>query len=142
MGEGTSDRTSDVEPSAITLFTFSGHFASDFAGQRTNRPFDLGKLHRGCVRPIKVFHKSHAPPPPHPGGTPNRLATENNFKCPFHGRGFYTSGSNFEGPAPRSLGRAAISLADAGQISIDKSQKYLFEKGGWDDPNSFLPFSA
>ena len=78
----------------------------------------------------------------HLGCTPNWLATENKFKCPCHGSGFYTSGINFEGPAPRPLERAAISLADDGQISIDKSQKYLFEKGGWDDPNSFLPFSA
>lgn len=78
----------------------------------------------------------------HLGCTPNWLATENKFKCPCHGSGFYSSGINFEGPAPRPLERAAIALADDGQIQVDKSQKYLFEKGGWDDPNSFLPFTA
>ena len=48
------------------------------------------------------------------------------------------TGINFEGPAPRPLERAAISLADDGQILVDKSLKFLYERGGWDDPNSFL----
>jgi len=78
----------------------------------------------------------------HLGCTPNWLATENKFKCPCHGSGFYKTGINFEGPAPRPLERAAISLAEDGQILIDKSRKFLFEKGGWDDPASFLTFSA
>ncbi len=78
----------------------------------------------------------------HLGCTPNWLATENKFKCPCHGSGFYRSGINFEGPAPRPLERAAISLAEDGQILVDKSQKFLFERGGWDDPASFLSFTA
>ena len=78
----------------------------------------------------------------HLGCTPNWLATESKFKCPCHGSGFYMSGINFEGPAPRPLERAAIVLAEDGQIQIDKSRKYLFEQGGWDDPDSFLPFTA
>lgn len=78
----------------------------------------------------------------HLGCTPNWLATENKFKCPCHGSGFYQSGINFEGPAPRPLERAAIALAEDGQIVVDKSQKFLFEQGGWDDPNAFLPFQA
>ncbi len=78
----------------------------------------------------------------HLGCTPNWLATESKFKCPCHGSGFYMSGINFEGPAPRPLERAAISLADDGQILVDKSRKFLFEQGGWDDPASFLPFNG
>ena len=77
----------------------------------------------------------------HLGCTPNWLSNENKFKCPCHGSGFYMTGINFEGPAPRPLERAAISLADDGQILVDKSQKFLYEKGGWDDPNSFLFFA-
>ena len=78
----------------------------------------------------------------HLGCTPNWLATEAKFKCPCHGSGFYMSGINFEGPAPRPLERAAISLAEDGQIQVDKSRKFLFEQGGWDDPDSFLSFTA
>jgi cytochrome b6-f complex iron-sulfur subunit len=78
----------------------------------------------------------------HLGCTPNWLATESKFKCPCHGSGFYSSGINFEGPAPRPLERAAIALAEDGQIQVDKSRKFLFEQGGWEDPNSFLPFTA
>lgn len=78
----------------------------------------------------------------HLGCTPNWLANENKFKCPCHGSGFYDSGINFEGPAPRPLERAAISLAEDGQLLVDKSRKFLYEQGGWDDPTSFLPYSA
>ena len=78
----------------------------------------------------------------HLGCTPNWLATENKFKCPCHGSGFYMSGINFEGPAPRPLERAAISLAEDGQILVDKSRKFLYEKGQWSDPAAFLPFTA
>jgi cytochrome b6-f complex iron-sulfur subunit len=77
----------------------------------------------------------------HLGCTPNWLANENKFKCPCHGSGFYMTGINFEGPAPRPLERAAIVLADDGQIEIDKSLKFLYEQGGWDDPSSFLLFT-
>lgn len=78
----------------------------------------------------------------HLGCTPNWQAGESKFKCPCHGSGFYTSGVNFEGPAPRPLERAAVSLADDGQIVVDKSRQFLFERGGWEDPDSFLPYTA
>ena len=39
----------------------------------------------------------------HLGCTPNWLPTERKFKCPCHGSGFYPTGINFEGPAPRPL---------------------------------------
>jgi cytochrome b6-f complex iron-sulfur subunit len=74
----------------------------------------------------------------HLGCSPNWLSTENKFKCPCHGSGFYKSGVNFEGPAPRPLERARILLADDGQIMIDKSVKFQQEKGEWENPESFL----
>jgi cytochrome b6-f complex iron-sulfur subunit len=74
----------------------------------------------------------------HLGCSPNWLAAENKFKCPCHGSGFYMSGVNFEGPAPRPLERASIVLADDGQILVDKSVKFQQEKGEWDLPGAFL----
>ncbi len=74
----------------------------------------------------------------HLGCTPNWLEAEAKFKCPCHGSGFYSTGINFEGPAPRPLERFLIALAPDGQILVDKNQKFQFEKGQWDDPKSFL----
>ena len=74
----------------------------------------------------------------HLGCTPRWLAAENKFKCPCHGSGFYKSGVNFEGPAPRPLERLRITLAEDGQIVIDKGVKYLYEKGDWTKPGAFL----
>lgn len=74
----------------------------------------------------------------HLGCTPNWLQTENKFKCPCHGSGFYKTGVNFEGPAPRPLERLRIGLAEDGQILIDKSKKFQQEKGEWNSPDSFL----
>lgn len=74
----------------------------------------------------------------HLGCTPNWLAIEKKFKCPCHGSGFYPSGINFEGPAPRPLERAAIRLADDGQILVDKSKKFRYELGEWNDPEAVL----
>ncbi len=74
----------------------------------------------------------------HLGCIPNWLANEEKFKCPCHGSGFYASGIGFEGPAPRPLERVRIVLADDGQILVDKDRKYLYEKGGWGQPESFL----
>lgn len=74
----------------------------------------------------------------HLGCTPNWLENENKFKCPCHGSGFRKSGINFEGPAPRPLERYRIVMADDGQILIDKSRKFQYEKGQWSDPEAFL----
>ncbi|MCB0404627.1 MAG: ubiquinol-cytochrome c reductase iron-sulfur subunit [Bdellovibrionales bacterium] len=74
----------------------------------------------------------------HLGCTPNWLEGEQKFKCPCHGSGFYKTGINFEGPAPRPLERFKIGLAEDGQIFVDKNKKYQQEKGEWDDPDSFL----
>ena len=74
----------------------------------------------------------------HLGCPPNWLASEQKFKCPCHGSGFYISGINFEGPAPRPLERFKVALADDGQIVVDKSQKFQQELGQWSDPDSFI----
>ncbi|ODU01078.1 MAG: hypothetical protein ABS79_02305 [Planctomycetes bacterium SCN 63-9] len=75
----------------------------------------------------------------HLGCPPNWLANEQKFKCPCHGSGFYITGVNFEGPAPRPLERFKVSLADDGQIVVDKSQKFQEELQQWTDPDSFIP---
>lgn len=74
----------------------------------------------------------------HLGCTPNWLASEGKYKCPCHGSGFTIDGVNFEGPAPRALERLKIGLAPDGQIIIDKSKKFLYEKGEWVKPDSLL----
>jgi len=74
----------------------------------------------------------------HLGCTPNWLPGEEKFKCPCHGSGYYKNGINFEGPTPRPLERFAIELAEDGQIRVDKSRKFQYEKGEWASPQSFL----
>lgn len=74
----------------------------------------------------------------HLGCTPNYLAAEHKFKCPCHGSGFRETGINFEGPAPRPLERAAVSLADDGQVVVDKGRRLLFERGQWIDAEALL----
>ena len=75
----------------------------------------------------------------HLGCTPNWLEAEQKFKCPCHGSGFYKDGINFEGPAPRPLERYSISLADDGQLLVDKSRTFQQELGQWKDPASYVP---
>ena len=74
----------------------------------------------------------------HLGCTPNWLSTERKFKCPCHGSGFRFSGINFEGPAPRPLERFKIHLASDGQIIVDKTKSFKYEKGEWERNESFL----
>jgi len=74
----------------------------------------------------------------HLGCPPNWLPAEEKFKCPCHGSGYYISGVNFEGPTPRPLERAAISIGEDGQILVDKSRVFQYEKGQWTDPAAFL----
>jgi cytochrome b6-f complex iron-sulfur subunit len=73
----------------------------------------------------------------HLGCTPSWLEGERKFKCPCHGSGFYITGINFEGPAPRPLERAGIRLAEDGMLEVDKSVKFQEEMGQWNDPTSF-----
>jgi cytochrome b6-f complex iron-sulfur subunit len=75
----------------------------------------------------------------HLGCPPNWLAGEQKFKCPCHGSGFYITGINFEGPAPRPLERFKVMVADDGQIVVDKSLRFQQEQGQWSDADSFIP---
>jgi len=74
----------------------------------------------------------------HLGCIPNWLPAELKFKCPCHGSGYYMSGVNFEGPAPRPLERYKIGLQPDGKIKVDKTKVYRAEKGEWDNPEAFL----
>ena len=74
----------------------------------------------------------------HLGCTPNWLEGEQKYKCPCHGSGFYVTGINFEGPAPRPLERVGIRVAPDGMLEVDKSVKFQEEMGQWQDPNSFV----
>ena len=74
----------------------------------------------------------------HLGCTPNWLETERKFKCPCHGSGFRSTGINFEGPAPRPLERYKITLANDGQVLVDKTKSFKYEKGEWNRMESFL----
>jgi cytochrome b6-f complex iron-sulfur subunit len=64
--------------------------------------------------------------------------TEQKFKCPCHGSGFYPNGINFEGPAPRPLERYGIRLAEDGQLEVDKSITFQEELGQWSDPRCYV----
>ena len=74
----------------------------------------------------------------HLGCTPNWLDGEQKFKCPCHGSGFYITGVNFEGPAPRPLERAGLRIAEDGMLEVNKSVKFQEEMGQWVDPTSFV----
>jgi cytochrome b6-f complex iron-sulfur subunit len=77
----------------------------------------------------------------HLGCTPRWAPSENKFKCPCHGSGYHKDGVNFEGPTPRPLERLKITLADDGQILIDRNIKFLYEKQEWLKPDAFLKYS-
>ncbi|NIO07921.1 MAG: Rieske 2Fe-2S domain-containing protein [Deltaproteobacteria bacterium] len=77
----------------------------------------------------------------HLGCTPRWLAAENKFKCPCHGSGFFKSGLNFEGPAPRPLDRFGVKLSEDGQLIVDKGRVIKMAPGAEPDeqhPESIL----
>ena len=110
-------------PEEYTVGDVSTRFKSQFAVWIVRTPTEIYVLSTVCT---------------HLGCTPNWLTGEQKFKCPCHGSGFRKTGINFEGPAPRPLERYRVALADDGQILIDKTRKYQWEKGEWSDPESFL----
>ena len=57
----------------------------------------------------------------HLGCTPNWLTTESKFKCPCHGSGFRMTGVHFEGPARDRFERYSITVANDGQLLVDKN---------------------
>jgi cytochrome b6-f complex iron-sulfur subunit len=79
----------------------------------------------------------------HLGCTPNVLFSENKIKCPCHGSGFRFTGINFEGPAPRPLERYKVFVDPVdGQITIDKTKKFHYEKQEWEDRESYIDLSS
>ena len=78
----------------------------------------------------------------HLGCTPDWKASENKFKCPCHGSGYDSEAINFEGPAPRPMDRAHVELDAEGQIVVDVSRLFTWEKGGvnhFNDDGAFIP---
>lgn len=73
----------------------------------------------------------------HLGCIPNWLPNDRKFKCPCHGSGYKPTGINFEGPTPRPLERFRIVVED-GIVVVDKSKKYQYELGQWEQPGSYL----
>jgi cytochrome b6-f complex iron-sulfur subunit len=65
----------------------------------------------------------------HLGCTPRWLAAEDKFKCPCHGSGYYRSGLNFEGPAPRPMDRFKVDVNENGQLVVDKSTVFKMQPG-------------
>ena len=65
----------------------------------------------------------------HLGCTPDWKQGEQKFKCPCHGSGYDPEGINYEGPAPRPLDRATVSLDPEGQIVVNTAQLFKEEKG-------------
>ncbi len=74
----------------------------------------------------------------HLGCTPTWFAAEDRFKCPCHGTSFTREGINYEGPAPRPLERVKITMAEDGQLLIDKTKRYRQENGEWEDEGAIL----
>ena len=116
--------------------TFKAGLPSDYAVGEVSERFK--KEHRvWIVRVPEGFYALFAKCT-HLGCTPRWLPVEEKFKCPCHGSGFRRSGINFEGPAPRPLERFRIALAEDGQLLVDMSVKYRYERGDWVKPGAFL----
>jgi cytochrome b6-f complex iron-sulfur subunit len=119
--------------------TFNIGFPSDFAlgiDQRflmTNRVWVVREPDRLFV----IFARCT-----HLGCTPEWKPAENKFKCPCHGSGYDSEGVNFEGPAPRPMDRAVVSLDPTGQISVDTSRLFVDDpRAGvnhFNDPGAYL----
>ncbi|MEX0776583.1 MAG: Rieske 2Fe-2S domain-containing protein [Phycisphaeraceae bacterium] len=141
---------------AASFLTFMGAFQSFMVPKVTKEPpttFRAGKL--GDYATVGVYEQFkssngvwivHQPDGQlvalsdictHLGCIPNWLPTDQKFKCPCHGSGYYINGVNFEGPAPRPLERFKITRE--GQfVVVDKSQKYRAELGQWNNPASYI----
>jgi cytochrome b6-f complex iron-sulfur subunit len=120
------------EPPSVFKVGFPEDFADGVVDTRFKEKYRVWVVREGPVLYVLLARCTHL------GCTPNWLEAENKFKCPCHGSGYYKSGINFEGPAPRPLERLKVGLADDGQIIVDKNVVFQQEKGQWTDPASFL----
>ena len=126
-----------IEPPSRFKVGFPGDFAPGTVDARFKAQFGIWVVNADYEgAPMIVALKTVCT---HLGCTPNWLEAEQKFKCPCHGSGFYKDGINFEGPAPRPLERYAISVADDGQLEVDKSKTFQQEMGAWKDAQSYVP---
>jgi len=102
--------------------TFKAGFPSDYAVGEVSNKFKQ-EYRVWIVREEAGFYALFAKCT-HLGCTPNWLQVEDKFKCPCHGSGYYKSGLNFEGPAPRPLDRFEVRIGEDGQLVVDKSVTY------------------
>lgn len=123
------------EPPQEFTAGFPGEYAADKVDERFKKKFGVWIVRDSHGLYVLSTVCTHL------GCTPNWLEAERKFKCPCHGSGYYITGVNFEGPAPRPLERFAVSLAEDGQIFVNKNLKFQEEKGQWSDARAYLPLS-
>jgi len=128
-----------AEPPSTIKIGLLSDFASEDVSDRFKAEFGFWVVRSAKYQEKEILYALQSVCT-HLGCPPNWLAAEQKFKCPCHGSGFYISGINFEGPAPRPLERFKVAFADDGStIMVDKSQKFQEELGQWKDPDSFIP---
>ena len=125
------------EPSSIFRIGFPGDYALgvDTKWQQQYRIWVVKNTERLFVIRAVCTHL---------GCTPDWKASENKFKCPCHGSGYDSEGINFEGPAPRPMDRANVSIDATGQVVVDTNRLYVREKGKvdqFDEAGSYLPIA-
>lgn len=74
----------------------------------------------------------------HLGCIPNWTPATQTFECPCHGSGYYISGINFKGAAPRPLERYGVRLLPDGNIQVQKNKVFRYEKDQWGLEGSYL----
>lgn len=72
----------------------------------------------------------------HLGCIPNWTPSSSTFECPCHGSGYYMTGVNFKGPAPRPLERYQITQNSDGTLTVNKAKVFRQEKSQWGLPTS------
>ncbi len=122
------------EPSSVFRIGFPGDYATgvDTKWQQQRRIWVVKNSERIFVIRAVCTHL---------GCTPDWKASENKFKCPCHGSGYDSEGINFEGPAPRPMDRAHVSLDATGQIVVDVNRLYDWQKGAtnkFDEPGAYI----
>jgi cytochrome b6-f complex iron-sulfur subunit len=99
--------------------TFKAGFPSDYTRGEVSEKY-IPEFRVWIIREDKGIYAIFAKCT-HLGCTPRWLAAEDKFKCPCHGSGYYRSGLNFEGPAPRPMDRFQVAVGEDGQLLVDKN---------------------
>lgn len=101
--------------------TFKVGFAEDFREGEINTRFK--KDQRVWIRRTSAGLEAYLAVCTHLGCTPNWMKEQEVFRCPCHGSIFSEEGDPIAGPAPEPLYRLALSVADDGQIIVNKSKR-------------------